>query len=129
MARFVLCADLHIRSNKPKHRKDDYFESVVVKLQQIIDLANKRKANILCAGDIFDHTKVGHKVVNKIIDVLNSFNHKFYVVYGQHDSTYHSKNLENSPLYTLLDKKNVILLNSKKPKKINGFYVYGCSWE
>lgn len=129
MNNFICCADLHIRANRPVHRKDDYLKSVVDKFTQIVNIANVHKADIICAGDFFDHITVGHKVVNTIIPILNSFNGKIYLVIGQHDMAFHRKDLTSSPLQTLLFRDDVILLNSKKPIKIGKNYLYGCSWE
>lgn len=125
---FICCADLHVRSNAPENRTDDYFQTVSLKFNQIIDIANKYDASLLCAGDVFDHVKVGHRVVNMMIISLRRLKKTFFLVPGQHDLPNHKINLlSRSPLMTLLLQPNVIMLNDS-PETVNGWDVYGCPW-
>ena len=128
MSKFILCSDLHIRSNRPQFRKDDYLKTALNKFQQIIDLANENKADILCAGDFFDNVRVGHKVVNNVIDIIKKLEKKLYIILGQHDMSFHSDNIESSPIKTILFQDNVELLNRRKYIHKYGIKIYGCSW-
>lgn len=126
--KFLCCSDLHIRSNAPINRKDDYFETAIGKFSQIVSLANKHKADIICAGDIFDHIKVGHKVVNTIISILGNLDGVFYLVLGQHDAPNHKTDfIDQSPIQTLLFQNNVVRL-TEYPIKIDNCLIYGASW-
>jgi DNA repair exonuclease SbcCD nuclease subunit len=129
MAKFILCSDLHIRSNRPQYRKDDYFKTAINKFQQIIIAANENNADIICAGDLIDNVRIGYKVVNNMISALSSLNGTMYIVCGQHDMSFHSHDMETSPIQTLLFQDNVKLLNRRKPVKIDNVNIYGCSWE
>ena len=124
----IFCADLHIRSNRPQFRKDDYWKTVCRKFRQIIYLCNKHNANLVIAGDIFDSTKVGHKVVNKIIEYIKKLKGYVLVVAGQHDQVYHKKDLKDSPLFTLILSEKVILLNREDFWEVGINKIYGCSW-
>lgn len=128
MAKFLCCADLHIRSNKPQHRMDDYFQSVMKKFSQIIDLSNRTDSNIICAGDFFDNTKVGHGVVNAVLEQTKRLDNNLFLITGQHDRNFHSDDLSKTPIKTLLFQKNIHFINRQKPIKIDDFYIYGCSY-
>lgn len=127
--KFVCCADLHIRANAPINRKDDYFETAMGKFSQIVSIANKNKADIICAGDFFDHIKVSHTVVNIIIAIIKNLDGHLFLVAGQHDLPNHKKDwIEQSPIKTLLFQENVTLLG-EVPIKYENSLLYGASWE
>jgi len=125
---YIAAADLHIRSNRPQFRKDDYFGTVCRKFKQIVYLCNKYKADLIIAGDFFDHVKVGHKVVNMILSILQKLNGKILLVAGQHDMSFHTLDLSSSPLQTLIYNCKVILLKKDTPFKNGNDNIYGCSF-
>lgn len=128
MTKFICCGDLHIRANAPINRKDNYFETVIGKFTQIIDLARMHGADIICAGDFFDHIKVGHTVVNTIISIIQEFKGIMYLVAGQHDLPNHKMDgIKQSPIKTLLFQPNVILLDHQEVRSSNT-RLFGCSW-
>lgn len=134
MSRFIACADLHIRSNRPQFRKDEYFKTVCTKFRQIISLSNKHCAHIIVAGDFFDSVKVGHKVVNTILKIMENLSGKqrVFVVAGQHDMSYHTQDLTGSPLQTLIHAGKIELLTHERPSVVvedgKEDWLYGCSF-
>lgn len=123
--KFITCADLHIRSNRPQFRKDDYFVTICRKFRQIVYFANKYDADIICAGDLFDSVKVGHKVVNAILGILLELKKKLYVIAGQHDMSFHSLDLSSSPLQTLLYVDKIVWI-PESSLSIGGVSIQGC---
>jgi DNA repair exonuclease SbcCD nuclease subunit len=125
MNRFIFCADLHIRKNKPQFRSEDNFldDIIIPKLTWIITQANTADAYVAIAGDTFDNIKISWEVFNKIVVVLKKCKHQIFTIAGQHDQSYHQKNLENSPLKAL-ELSGVVKMVDEK-----GFNnLYGCSW-
>jgi len=101
ITKYIATADLHGRKNKPEYRTDiDYFETFLDKLRWIIETANKEKARLLIAGDIYDSSLCGSDVNNKVLECLQKAIHLPYVVAGQHDLLYHT-DLHKTPLYNL----------------------------
>lgn len=125
--RFIVCADLHIRSNRPQFRTDDYFKTVCFKFKQIINYAKKYKAQVIIAGDMFDNVKVGHKVVNAILDMIDDV--QIFGVLGQHDMSFHTQQLEHTPIQTLIHAgKFNLLKNNQITTFDSGIQLFGCSF-
>jgi DNA repair exonuclease SbcCD nuclease subunit len=99
--KYLACADLHIKAQKPLYRTDNYLEACLGKLNQIVDIANREKAIPLIAGDTFDSHRVSLGVLNDVIEILSGCEFKPIVVPGQHDMRYHSQDLYGTPLETL----------------------------
>ena len=103
MPRYILAADLHIRSSKPQFRIDKFEATVLRKVAFIVYCANKSKADILFAGDIFHNILVKTRLINKVIRILKKCKGKIYAIPGQHDMENHSDDLLPSPFLTLAE--------------------------
>lgn len=132
--KFIACADLHIRSTRPRYRKDDYFKTVCDKFEQIISLSNKYQAHLVIAGDFFDSVKVGHKVVNAVLEIMSALNQgqRVFVCAGQHDMSYHTHDLSSSPLQTVIQAGRAEMLTPNCPillkESHKDIWLYGCSF-
>ena len=122
MARYIFAADLHIRSNRPHLRKDDYFLTVIGKFRQILKHCRDKKAILIVAGDFFDSTKVGIKVVNAVMKLMRTAKVECRVVLGQHDMNFHTMDFSGSPVQTLVHAGLVKVLT----KNLEG--MCGCSF-
>ncbi len=125
---YVFAADLHIRSNRPVMRMDDYFQTVIGKLRQIVQICNKYEADLVIAGDFFDNIKVGHKVVNMVLATLYRLKGKVLCIAGQHDMAYHTQDLSSSPLKTLMYLDKAHLLNGANTHFDGKYTFHGCSY-
>lgn len=129
MKNLVAAADLHIRANPPKYRTDNYYNTACRKFRQIISICNKYDADLLVAGDFFDSTRVGHKVVNRILRYIKKLNNNILLVAGQHDQINHLQNLHDSPLFTLIiSGKAELLLSEHSYIRNKDMNIYGCSF-
>ena len=61
--KFICTDDWHIRNSTPRHRVDNFTETQMNKIAFIIELALKRNAWILIAGDIFNSAKEPYKLI------------------------------------------------------------------
>lgn len=91
MSKLLVFNDPHIADNPPAGRKDDYMESLLAKLDEIVTLANNHRVDALvCTGDLF-HVKnpahVSHNLVSRIMEILDDLTPEFYIVPGNHDLT------------------------------------------
>ena len=115
--KYILCADLHLRDDKPICRTDNYWETQKRKLQFIIDQAKKHNAGILCAGDIF------HRATKCSFELLNLFSkitvyHRFSCIPGNHDLIGGETNSLHQTAFGLL-------LENKIIEYPNVFYIKG----
>ena len=96
----ILCADLHIRSDKPVCRKDDYLVAQQQKLSFIKDLVITNGCPLIVAGDVF-HTAKSSPYVEKIaLDFFIGMD--CIVIPGQHDLPYHRLSHVNQGSYGVL---------------------------
>ena len=112
MKNYIFCADLHITDSTPRYRKDDYVETGLSKLQWIVDLANSTDSVLGIAGDFFDKPTVEWKVVNRVIEILNTCKHTPIVIAGQHDMVNKVQDLSNTPLYNLWISGTVMMISN-----------------
>jgi DNA repair exonuclease SbcCD nuclease subunit len=126
IVKFLCTADWHVRKENPKYRKDDYLGTQIKKIEWIVKTANKLDACLLIAGDIFDSPKAGYAVTNQVAKVLKKANHKVITCFGNHDTTFHSQDLSNTP-YGNLIVNNVIIENETFFEKMHSIRSWG--WE
>ena len=128
----IAAADLHITYKRPQYRIDNYFNSICIKLNQIVILCNNYDADLVLAGDIFDSATVGHKVVNAVMVILRKLKKCAYVIAGQHDQLNHLEKLTDTAFRTLLFNEHIKLLTPNKPYVIaahgTSYNMYGCSF-
>ena len=119
----TIISDLHLRHTNPISRSDNYAETCLRKLEQVVAFCNTRGSTLLIGGDIFDKPDNPIWFVNRVIEILNRCQVAIYVIAGNHDLKYHNlENLKESSLWTLgeavhnfalIDKCNNLILNDK----------------
>jgi len=103
--KFLCTADWHVRKENPKYRKDQYFETQIKKIEWIVKKANELDAHLLIAGDIFDSPKAGYAVTNRVSRELQKMVYSVITCFGNHDTTFHSQDLSNTPYGNLIVSK------------------------
>lgn len=89
MSRFVFITDTHFAASS-NVRTDNYFQSLIDKLQFVIEYANSKEATILFSGDFFDKPSVPLFVISTIIRRLSECHHVPYVINGNHDKLFNN---------------------------------------
>lgn len=132
--------DQHWSSSRPVNRKDeDYWQTVVGKLRQELDLAVESGCRgAIFPGDLFDNARVPLNVVYDIITTIREYTdtsfYEFYIcaVAGQHDQRYHTQDLKNTPLGVLSAAVNNFFIVGSDPVVISDehgtAYIYGAGW-
>mgnify|MGYP001558409873 CR=1 FL=1 len=109
----LLSADLHIRSDVPENRIDDFLQEQERKIGFILDLSNKYKCPIVVAGDIGDKPKWENWLLEKYIKKFKSHRQKIYVLPGQHDLPNHRLDkLKESGLGVLVASKAIFSIDN-----------------
>ena len=112
----ILTADIHIRSQKPACRTDDFFDDQIKKLNFIIDKSNEYNVPIIVAGDLGHHSIWGDKLLSVIIPIFLRCKNGVYVVPGQHDLPYHRiENYQKSALGVLQSASAITVLLENNP--------------
>lgn len=124
--KFILISDIHGTSKSPKARNGNIISDFYKKIRFVFDYAQKEKAHIISAGDVFDSPR-DITILYKFLFVRMKYPEVlFFTIFGQHDLYFRNKSLVTN-LGILKRSKLANILNSK-PYKINNINLYGCSW-
>ena len=119
--KLLVAADLHLTHKTPLGRKDNYAETCLGKLKQLVDYANIDETSIIITGDMFDQPNSPIWFVNKIIAVLKECKSTIYAIAGNHDLKYHVlDNIRESSLWNLLLSRVILI-----PMPEGMFLFYG----
>lgn len=108
----TIISDPHLRHTNPISRSDNYAETCLSKLEQVVSHCNRIGSTLLIAGDIFDKSDNPVWFINRVIEILNRADYPIYAIAGNHDLKYHNiENLFESSLWTVneaVDKFNLV---------------------
>ena len=124
----ILCSgDWHIRATNPRYRIDNYYKTLLNKIDWIFELAAKEGCKvILQPGDFFDSPDQANYVIRDMISFLGSLNGiELLSIYGQHDTKY--RRLENTAM-GIFEELGAVEILKDTPFWFNGINFYGASW-
>lgn len=103
MAKYIVSADWHLRDDLPLCRKDiDWLRQQEEDSTFIVNEANKRNADLLIAGDLYDVPRVSPSVSNMLVNVLSKATVPIHIIAGNHSLQYHNQaNLMSSSIGAL----------------------------
>lgn len=123
-----IIGDLHLRSQRPQGRVDDYAAAQEAKLLQVLEAAEKIGAAVLQPGDFFDGIDVPWSLVERYIRLIKECGVMVYCVRGQHDLRYHSRNVENTPLGVMSAAGAVRIAGPEGVALTKDVTLFGCDW-
>ena len=110
MPSFILAADLHIRSDRPRCRIDEDWEKTQeLMIKEIVSIANEYKVPLIITGDLFDTPNIPSRFIVMLIEQFNKINTTVHFLAGNHELPYHSlDNINNSSIgiFSALSKKH-----------------------
>lgn len=118
----LFIGDPHVSGKNIGRRKDNYLESVLNKLEQAAEIANKNNFITLILGDFFHRNDENNiKALNRTLKTLSLFDHAPWTLEGNHDKELDSLSEEDA-LSLFVQAKALNLLDSSKKLifKING---------
>jgi len=133
---FFAC-DFHCSDNPPSSRIDNYRDSILNKVEWIVDKVIEYDGYFVFLGDWFHRKKpehVSHFLVNRLISILKKLpSGKSFAILGNHDIfPVDSQDAFKSPIHTLHQAGLIKLLVSKPIALSDGSGVKvslnGCSW-
>ena len=124
--------DAHLSGQTPRHRVDNYQETVAMKLRELYEVAERQGCDFVCFGGDFFHTHriFSYEVISSAMDVLCKSKLKTYMCLGEHDLYAHNpKSFPTSTLaFMLRHCGNVEIL--WEPKEVSGVVLYAKhEWE
>jgi DNA repair exonuclease SbcCD nuclease subunit len=127
MSKFLIFSDFHISGRNPRSRIDNYYQSCLQKLDEIIDLS-KSVDCVICAGDFWDSPIVANSMVDDVLDRIDINKKEFYFIYGNHDILNYNVDASNSSslAHMMRRSKYVKHLNSIEDKNV---YIKGYDCE
>jgi len=89
--RGLFFTDSHLRYMRPRRRIDDFFDTEMIKMHEVMDIAKDKKVDaIFFGGDLCDVQDPSFVVFNFILGLLSENKIPFYSVVGQHDVDSHN---------------------------------------
>jgi DNA repair exonuclease SbcCD nuclease subunit len=84
--KFLFFTDSHIKSTPPENRKDNYHQSLINKLNEIVSISKNEKVDyILHGGDWYDRPSNDKSLSSEVTAILKTFDKPVYTIYGNHD--------------------------------------------
>lgn len=84
--KFIYITDVHLKGKNPSSRIDVYIDSAFNKLTEVYTVAKDSQLDfVLIGGDLFDTSQVALSVIDRLCDLIEHFNIKTYVLWGNHD--------------------------------------------
>ena len=111
--KYIITADWHLRSQRPRCRLDaDWMETQRKALSQIIKYSGEYKADVIVIGDIFHST---NETTNEVIAMVQDFaaglyglSQRLFILAGNHDLPQHNlDNIHRSAFNILLNSVNI----------------------
>lgn len=108
----ILTADWHLRTNKPRRRIDNFFESLAKKIQFIFEIKNKYNIPILDAGDLFNTWRVPPWLETWTIENIPHI----CTIPGNHDLPDHNiQSFKKSSLSVIEAAEKITIINDELP--------------
>ncbi|MCX7711057.1 MAG: metallophosphoesterase [Clostridia bacterium] len=109
--RLLFFTDTHIRGTNPRNRKDNFYETLKTKFNEIRQLCDQLDIDyILHGGDWFDRPDVSPGIVKDFAVILRSFNRPIYTIAGNHDVYGHNPDTVGRTMLGVLEGAGVIHL-------------------
>lgn len=90
--KIAVVGDQHITGSNPRCRKDNYLDSILNKIEQILATNDI----FIGLGDLFDSASIDEEALNRFLRMVlfyKELGKKFYVIHGNHDLFKHNMSL------------------------------------
>lgn len=82
---FIFMTDTHCRTNNPVSRKDNFPETILNKIEWVINYANSLDAQILHGGDWVNRPDTSSAYVSKMCEIFKKAKYPILGILGNHD--------------------------------------------
>lgn len=108
--------DTHIRATNPKSRKDNFYETLITKFEEVSKIIHEENVDfVIHGGDLFDRPDTSILVSTEFANLIKGFEKPTYIVSGNHDIFGHNPKTVDRTMMGLLANLGIFhLLNDKK---------------
>lgn len=83
--KFIFMTDTHGRTNNPASRKDNFPDTILKKIEWVIDYANSKDARILHGGDWVNRPDTSPAYISKMCKIFKKAKYPILGILGNHD--------------------------------------------
>lgn len=114
MYRFIAFSDPHCDDKIKSFRKDDFSQSILLKIEELVTQSNNLNCDLYCLGDFIHSPFLSYSYLLKIIQILSKLKNNFYLILGNHDIIGHNlESYKKTAIGILVEIKLVNILTSK----------------
>lgn len=108
--KLLYLADPHGKGKNPCNRLDNYYQSWLEKIKEVIEIANVNSCDkIICGGDLFDSPNVSNTIIDDFVDLVEESGINWQVVPGNHDMSAHNWELSKSSALAHMFRRSKII--------------------
>jgi len=102
--------DFHLLGKASEHRKDNYQMAMFLKLDEILDIAEKNKVDfVVDGGDFLESSLIANTIVDEVLDRIEAKNIIWYMLFGNHCEEGHEiKNSKGTSLAHMIRRSKCI---------------------
>lgn len=109
--KLLFFTDSHIKGTTPKNRKDNYYETLKRKFQEIGDISKELDVDyILHGGDWFDRPDISPSIVREFAIIIKNFGKEIYTIAGNHDIYGHNPGTINRTMLGIFEGTGIVRL-------------------
>ena len=124
--RFLFYTDSHLTGQTPRHRIDEYPQTLNIKLHEVYQIAREESCEFVAfGGDYFDsHRIFNYNVISEAMDAVGDCPVKTYAVIGEHDLYGHNPTTFSSSTLAFFAKRcpKMVILN--EPVSVSGVNLF-----
>lgn len=126
--KFLYCSDIHAKLINPINRIDNYGQSILLKIDEIIQLSIKYKCDfVIVGGDIGDTPHMSLSLIDELLDRIESCSIPWRIVVGNHDEIGANwENSKSSALYHMFRRSK--LVDRLTTIETNEYYIKGMDY-
>lgn len=107
--KFIYLTDPHVRVQSPTYRLDDYYKTILSKLDYARHLGEENGVvGTIIGGDLLDRPDVPYTTLSGLCEVLRKFKTPVYVVLGNHDVYGYNPNTFHRTALSVLEASGLI---------------------
>ncbi len=95
--KIIYIQDSHIKGKNPQSRLGSYYQDVMAKIKEVIDIAKEKKVDeIIHGGDVYEAPLVSNTILDELVDMIEESGISWNIVWGNHDCIGHDPKLSKA---------------------------------